>query len=85
MLELVLYHTELVKIQDLVPEVVVGSMELAAVLLSVLIVLAPTESSGTQKPGAVLVLCHTELVVTELKMPVELKLMQLSEVQDLAA
>jgi hypothetical protein len=51
-------------------------MESAVVALLLLVVLAPMEPQGTQKPGAVLVLYHTELVVTELKISVELKLME---------
>jgi hypothetical protein len=65
---------ELVKKQDLVPEVVLDFMNLAVVALLVLVMLAPMDPQGTQKPEAVLVLYHTELVVMELKMSVELKL-----------
>jgi hypothetical protein len=55
-------------------------MELAIVVLLVLVVLDPMELSGTQKPGAVLVLYHTEL-----KMSMELKFTGSAEVQELAA
>jgi hypothetical protein len=86
---LVLHHTELkmsvelkfmelVKVQNLVPEVVLVFMESAVVALLMLVMLAPMERSGTQKPGAVLVLYHTEL-----KMSVKLKLTELAKLQEL--
>jgi hypothetical protein len=78
-----LEFTELLKVQDLVPEVVLVSMELVVVVQLVLVALAPMEPSGTQKPGAALVLYRKDLVVTELKMSVELKLMESAKVQEL--
>jgi hypothetical protein len=80
---LVLSMVQNLEFTDLVPEVVLVFMESAVVVLLVLAVLAPMEPQGTQKSEAVLVLYHTELVVTELKMSVELKLTESAKVQDL--